>query len=170
MRILVTGGAGYIGTIVCERLLRAGHAVRVLDRLYWGRAPLGGLLDRIELVHADVRSIDESVFDGIDGVVHLAGLSNDPTAEYNREANWEMNATATEALARAKEEQAQDEVLLGRALDADAREGELARYERGLERSLYRALDELRQLQDRRRNRPSRPISDAITLVRGDTG
>ena len=76
------------------------------------------------------------------------------------------HAKATEALARAKEEQDQDEVLLGRALDADAREGELARYERNLERSLYRALDELRQLQDRRRNRPSPPILNAVKLVR----
>ena len=100
MKILVTGGAGYIGRVLCERFLQAGHAVRVLDRLYWGRGPLAGLLDRIELVHADVRSIEDSILDGIDGVVHLAGLSNDPTAEYNREANWEMNATATAALAR----------------------------------------------------------------------
>jgi nucleoside-diphosphate-sugar epimerase len=100
MRILVTGGGGYIGTVLCERLLHAGHSVRVLDRLYWGRAPLADLLGRVELVHADVRSIDDSVFDGVDGVVHLAGLSNDPTAEYNRQANWEMNATATQALAR----------------------------------------------------------------------
>jgi hypothetical protein len=66
---------------------------------------------------------------------------------------------ATEALAQAKHERDQDKVLLGRALDADAKEGDvlgkLARYERSLERSLLRTLDELRQLQDRRRNRPS---------------
>jgi hypothetical protein len=56
---------------------------------------------------------------------------------------------------------------------AGAKEGdafaELARYERSLERSLFRALDELRQLQDRRRNRPSPPIFDAVTLAAGDT-
>jgi len=52
-----------------------------------------------------------------------------------------------------------DAVLLGRAVDADAKEsdalGKLSRYERGLERSLFRNLDELRQRQDRRRNRSS---------------
>ena len=100
MKILVTGGAGYIGTVLCERFLQAGHTLRVLDRLYWGRGPLVDLLGRIEVAHADVRSFDDDVLDGIDGVVHLAGLSNDPTAEYNRQANWEMNATATESLAR----------------------------------------------------------------------
>jgi len=63
--------------------------------------------------------------------------------------------------------------LLGRAIDGDAREGDafakLARYERSPERSLFRALDELRQLQDRRRNRPSLPIFDAVTQAAGDT-
>ncbi|HEV2037790.1 MAG TPA: SDR family oxidoreductase, partial [Candidatus Eremiobacteraceae bacterium] len=101
MKILVTGGAGYIGAVLCERFLDAGHHVRVLDRLYWGRKPIERLIERIELVQADVRTFDASALDGIDGVVHLAGLSNDPTAEYNTQANWEMNATATEKLAHA---------------------------------------------------------------------
>ena len=80
---------------------------------------------------------------------------------------------ATEALARAKDERDRDEVLLGRAVDADAKEsgalGNLARYEAHLQRSLFRNLDELRQLQDRRRDRPSPPILDAVTLAAGDT-
>lgn len=101
MKVLLTGGGGYIGVVLCERLLAAGHAVRVVDRLFWGRSPLRHLLDRIELVQADVRTLDDSVFDGVEGVVHLAGLSNDPTAEYNPQANWEMNALATEKLAAA---------------------------------------------------------------------
>jgi hypothetical protein len=75
---------------------------------------------------------------------------------------------AKEALARAKHARDRDEVLLGRAFDADAKEsdalGKLARYERGLEKSLFRTLDELRQLQDRRRNRPSPPVLDAVRL------
>ena len=74
------------------------------------------------------------------------------------------HSEAREALGQAKYERDRDEVLLGRAIDADAKEGDafakLARYERSLERSLLRALDELRQLQDRRRNRPAPPISD----------
>jgi hypothetical protein len=75
---------------------------------------------------------------------------------------------ASEALGRARYEQDRDEVLLGRAIDADAREGDafakLARYERSLERSLFRALDELRHIQDKRLNGPSPPILDAATL------
>ena len=50
---------------------------------------------------ADVRDIPATALDGVDGVIHLAGLSNDPTAEYDPEANWQMNAVATETLGRA---------------------------------------------------------------------
>jgi hypothetical protein len=75
---------------------------------------------------------------------------------------------ARKALERVRDEQNGEEVLLGYAIQLDAKEGDalgkLARYERSLERSLYRALEELRQLQDRRRNHPSPSISDAITL------
>lgn len=98
--ILVTGGAGYIGCVLSERLLDRGYRVRILDRLYWGRGPIASILDRVELVEADVRDMPATALDGVDAVIHLAGLSNDPTAEYDPEANWEMNAVATETLGR----------------------------------------------------------------------
>lgn len=100
LRLLVTGGGGYIGCVLVERLLARGYRVRVLDRLYWGEQALREVLDRIELVVADIRDVPDDALEGIDCVLHLAGLSNDPTAEYNPPANWEMNALATEALGR----------------------------------------------------------------------
>jgi nucleoside-diphosphate-sugar epimerase len=110
--VLVTGGAGYIGCVLTARLLERGYRVRVLDRLYWGEQPLGGLLDRVELVEADVREMPEDALDGVDGVIHLAGLSNDPTAEYDPEANWQMNAVATEQLGRACVERGIERLVL----------------------------------------------------------
>jgi nucleoside-diphosphate-sugar epimerase len=56
------------------------------------------VLDKLDLVVADVRAIPDSALDGVDGVINLSGLSNDPTAEFDPEANWQMNAIATEAL------------------------------------------------------------------------
>jgi nucleoside-diphosphate-sugar epimerase len=100
-RVLVTGGAGYIGCVLAEKLLDRGYNVRILDRLYWGHEPLAALEERLEIVEADVRDMPEDALDDVDGVIHLAGLSNDPTAEYDPEANWQMNAVATEALGRA---------------------------------------------------------------------
>jgi nucleoside-diphosphate-sugar epimerase len=99
--VLITGGAGYIGSVLTGRLLERGYNVRVLDRLYWGLEPLGAYDGRIEVEVADVREIPATSLDGVDGVIHLAGLSNDPTAEYDPEANWQMNAVATEALGTA---------------------------------------------------------------------
>ena len=99
-RILVAGGAGYIGSILVPRLLKRGYRVRVLDRLYFGEDSLGPVRDDIELVAADVRDIPPSALDGVDGVINLSGLSNDPTADFNPEANWQMNAIATETLGR----------------------------------------------------------------------
>jgi nucleoside-diphosphate-sugar epimerase len=99
-RILVAGGAGYIGSVLVPRLLRRGYRVRVLDRLYFGAESLAEVQDEIELVVADVRDVPESALDDVDGVINLSGLSNDPTAEFNPQANWEMNAVATEALGR----------------------------------------------------------------------
>ena len=99
--VLVTGGAGYIGCVMVRRLLSQGFAVRVLDRLWWGRRPLQEVIDRIELIHGDIRHLRDEWFQGVDAVIHLAGLSNDPTADYDPEANWEINALATEQLAQA---------------------------------------------------------------------
>lgn len=98
--ILVAGGAGYIGSVLVPRLLARGYRVRVLDRMYFGDEPLAAVRDRIELVVGDVREVPPQALDGIDGVINLAGLSNDPTAEFNPEANWQMNAIATESLGR----------------------------------------------------------------------
>jgi nucleoside-diphosphate-sugar epimerase len=99
-RILVAGGAGYIGSILVPRLLERGYRVRVLDRLYFGAESLAAVQERVEIVVADVREMPSSAFDGVDGIINLSGLSNDPTAEFNPEANWQMNALATENLAR----------------------------------------------------------------------
>ncbi|HXB66340.1 MAG TPA: SDR family oxidoreductase [Solirubrobacteraceae bacterium] len=99
--ILVAGGAGYIGSVLVPKLLHRGYRVRVLDRLFFGEESLASVREQVELVVADVRDVPASALDGVDGVINLSGLSNDPTAEFNPEANWQMNAIATETLARA---------------------------------------------------------------------
>jgi nucleoside-diphosphate-sugar epimerase len=100
-RVLVTGGAGYIGCILVRKLLDQGYSVRVLDRLFWGLKPLGETVHKIELVEGDIRDVRDEWLDGIDAIVHLAGLSNDPTADFDPDLNWQMNAIGTENLAAA---------------------------------------------------------------------
>src|SRR3954469_4044137 len=96
--ILVAGGAGYIGCILIPKLVERGYKVRLLDRMYFGEQGLAGVRDQVDIVTADVRDIPGSALDGVDGVINLSGLSNDPTAEFDPEANWQMNAIATETL------------------------------------------------------------------------
>ena len=98
-QILVVGGAGYVGSVLTEELLQRGYTVRVLDRFFFGDDGLRTLRDRIELVEADMRAVAPAVLDGVDAVVNVGGLSNDPTAEYSPRANHEMNTVATATLA-----------------------------------------------------------------------
>jgi len=99
LKVLVTGGAGYIGAVLCQSLIAAGHEPVVLDRFFWGREPLDGLA--VETIAGDVRELQDAWLDGVEAVCHLGGLSNDPTAEYNPVANREMNLVATQALVAA---------------------------------------------------------------------
>lgn len=99
MRVLIAGGAGYLGVVLAEELLARGLAVRVLDRLYFGEAPLREVRDRVELWPGDVRTPPEDALDGVDAVVNLAAFSNDATAEYAPEATQETNAVGAFRLA-----------------------------------------------------------------------
>ncbi len=94
-KVLVVGGAGYVGCILIEELLAKGYSVKVLDRLFFGQDPAKGFLDRVELVVEDMREFNESHLDDCSAVINIGGLSNDPTAEFNPRANEELNTTAS---------------------------------------------------------------------------
>jgi nucleoside-diphosphate-sugar epimerase len=93
-KVLVVGGAGYVGCVLVEELLNKGYSVRIFDRLFFGQAPLEHLLDRVELVCEDMREIDASHAADCTAVINLGGLSNDPTAEFAPLANEELNTFA----------------------------------------------------------------------------
>jgi nucleoside-diphosphate-sugar epimerase len=94
MRVLVTGGCGYTGTKLTEALLaRTEHEVTVIDAQWFG-----GYLTphpRLTVQAADVRAIDGVDLTGYDTIFHLAGIANDPSAELNPYASWEVNVLAT---------------------------------------------------------------------------
>jgi len=98
-KILVAGGAGYVGSVLAHELLERGYAVRVLDRLYYGDHGLADLRDRVEVVVTDMRCVEPAHLAGVTAVINLGGLSNDPTAEYNPAANYEINTVAALRLA-----------------------------------------------------------------------
>ena len=94
-KVLVIGGGGYVGCILVEELLAKGYSVRILDRLFFGRQPAEEFLDRVELIVDDMRNFDESHVADCSAVINIGGLSNDPTAEFNPEANEELNTYAS---------------------------------------------------------------------------
>lgn len=97
MRVLLVGGGGYIGIPLAGELLDRGHMVRVLDRFYFGRDLFDSLPSRagLELVQGDLRAPDPRVFNGIDAVILLGALSNDPCADLDPRLSQEINLDGT---------------------------------------------------------------------------
>ena len=95
MKILVTGGAGYLGSVVVRDLLRHGHRVRVLDDLRYGGAAIIGLYQEegFEFVRGDLRSEDavREALRAVQAVVHLAAIVGDPACARQPEPAREIN-------------------------------------------------------------------------------
>ncbi len=97
--VLVVGGAGYIGSILCRKLLAQGRRVRLLDSFVYGDAAVRDLFghDKFELCIGDCRNIQSvvSAMKGVKSVIHLAAVVGDPACEQDREAALEINFAAT---------------------------------------------------------------------------
>ena len=91
MNVLVTGGAGYIGSILSRLLLKEGYNVTVLDRLFFGKDSTKDIEDQITLIKDDIRFFDPEHLNGIDSVFDLAALSNDPCGELDPEKTMDIN-------------------------------------------------------------------------------
>ena len=94
MRILVTGSDGYIGPVMSAVLTQAGHEVSGLDTGYFADSSSTGFLRK------DVRDLTPPDLAGIDAVVHLAALSNDPMGELQADWTHQINCEGSLHLAR----------------------------------------------------------------------
>jgi len=96
MKILLTGGCGYIGTNLTEALIDLGHHVTVVDIMWFGNylKPHKNL----EIIQSDIRDTDKIPMDGVDVVIHLANIANDPTGDLNARLTWEVNALSSKFL------------------------------------------------------------------------
>ena len=105
MKFLVTGGAGYLGAVLVPKLIARGHAVRVLDIGYFGLSHMKSLQPQVELVREDIRRVRSDrefareLLQGCDAVVHLAAISNDPSADLHPDLTHQVNFEATAVLA-----------------------------------------------------------------------
>jgi nucleoside-diphosphate-sugar epimerase len=107
VNILVTGGAGYLGSVLIPKLLARGHSVRILDMGYFGLGHMRSFRPSVEVIHEDLCRIAADprlcgeLLNRCDAVIHLAAISNDPSAELNPELTEKVNFAATVALAEA---------------------------------------------------------------------
>jgi len=94
-RVMVTGGAGYVGAVLVPKLLNEGYLVRVLDLYMYGDSVLNSVKDHanLEQVKGDIRDRPtlERTLAGCDAVIHLACISNDPSFELNPELGKSIN-------------------------------------------------------------------------------
>lgn len=96
MNILLTGGCGYIGTVLTQALLAEGHQVTVVDIQWFGNYLVEH--KNLKVIKEDIRNADNIPMKGIDVVMHLANIANDPCGELNSKLAWEVNVLATMCL------------------------------------------------------------------------
>jgi nucleoside-diphosphate-sugar epimerase len=102
-RMLVIGGAGYIGSALLPKLLARGYQVRLLDLFLFGMDPITKVVGNpnLEIIHADFRHVDKIVqaMKGVDDVIHLGAIVGDPACALDQELTVEVNLMATRMIA-----------------------------------------------------------------------
>ena len=95
MRILIAGGAGYVGSALIPHLLDRGYSIDVVDLFWFGN----NLPEKVGILHKDIFDLQVSDLESYDQVIFLAGLSNDPMADFSPAKNFIFNASAPAYLA-----------------------------------------------------------------------
>jgi nucleoside-diphosphate-sugar epimerase len=97
MKILVTGACGYKGTVLVPKLLEKGHEVIALDIMWFGNFLKPH--PKLTVIQNDVRNIDAINLAGVDAIIHLSSVANDPCGDLDPKLTWEISALATMQLA-----------------------------------------------------------------------
>lgn len=107
MKILVTGGAGYVGSVLVPELLNKGYEVRVLDSLMYGQLSLLPCFinTNFEFLRGDIRNQEavKKAVDGADCVIHLAAIVGAPACRRDERLAWEVNYEGTVNLDEARD-------------------------------------------------------------------
>lgn len=97
MNILVTGACGYKGCVLIPKLLQAGHLVTAFDIMWFGNDLRAH--SNLNIVKGDIRNTEEIPLEGVDAIIHLASIANDPAGDLDPKLTWEVSALATMRLA-----------------------------------------------------------------------
>jgi nucleoside-diphosphate-sugar epimerase len=97
MNILITGGCGFVGTVLTAQLLHDGYQITVVDTQWFGNHLKPH--PRLTMLNQDTRDVNAIPLKGVDTIIHLANIANDPGVEMNPTLSWEVNVLATQQLA-----------------------------------------------------------------------
>ena len=106
MNILVTGGAGYVGSVLLPELVKDQHSIKCLDRFFFGSEYLSQkqFEGKIELIRDDIRWFEPKILKDIDVVMDLAALSNDPVGALEPEKTYQINHLGRARVAKLSKE------------------------------------------------------------------
>ena len=96
MNIMVTGGCGYVGTILVNKILTRKYNVTVVDTMWFGNYLENH--PNLLIIKEDIRNIDNIPMEGIDCIIHLANIANDPSGDLDSKLTWEVNVLASKLL------------------------------------------------------------------------
>jgi nucleoside-diphosphate-sugar epimerase len=97
MKVLVTGGCGYKGHVLIPKLLNRGYEVIAFDTQWFGNYHIPH--PKLSIVKGSVCDFEKSLLNGVDTIIHLASIANDPCGDLNPKLTWEVSALATMQLA-----------------------------------------------------------------------
>jgi nucleoside-diphosphate-sugar epimerase len=93
MNILVTGACGYKGNVLVPKLLNEGHSVTAFDIMWFGNDLQKH--NKLRVIQGDVRNVSEIPLSGVDAIIHLSSVANDPAGDLDPKLTWEISALAT---------------------------------------------------------------------------
>jgi len=103
MKVLLTGGSGYLGSILTRKLIANGHSVRILDNFLFGKESLQDIVKnkKLELVEGDIRdlAVVSKSLKNVDSVIHLASIVGTQSSELDPKTSIEINFLATKNIA-----------------------------------------------------------------------
>ena len=104
MKVLVTGHKGYIGTVLVPKLVALGYDVKGLDSDLFANCTFGTEVQEIPWIKKDIRDVTSEDVKGVDAIIHLAGLSNDPLGDLDPNLTYAINYQASVKLAKLAKE------------------------------------------------------------------
>lgn len=113
-KILITGGGGYVGSVLIPKLIQDGYYIKCLDRFFFGKKFLSSTKfeDKLELIEDDIRWVNSEVFRDVDVVLDLAALSNDPVGDLDPQKTFEINHLGRKRIANLSKKEGVPQYIL----------------------------------------------------------